>query len=59
MSEMKGDNIMKAMYKIPSTETLQVEACALLQAISGPEGLKDGGQDDHSHGSSRAPQRPF
>lgn len=35
---------MKAMYRKPSTETLQVEAYALLQSVSGPEGLKDGGQ---------------
>ena len=38
------NGFMKAMYKIPTTETLQVEAYALLQSVSGPEGLKDGGQ---------------
>lgn len=49
---------MKAMYKTPSTETLQVEAYALLQSISGPEGMKEGGQ---ATGGTvpKAPHKPF
>jgi hypothetical protein len=34
---------MKAMYLIPSTEVMQVEAYDLLQAVSGV-GFNDGGQ---------------
>lgn len=49
---------MKAMYKTPSTETLQVEAYTLLQAISGPEGLKEGGQATPGT-KPKAPNRPF
>lgn len=44
VNDKMANGFMKAMYKIPTTETLQVEAYALLQAISGPEGLRDGGQ---------------
>ena len=46
------------MYKTPSTETLQVEAYALLQAISGPEGLKEGGQAGGGV-VPKAPHKPF
>ena len=32
------------MYKIPTSEVISVKAASQLMAISGPEGLKDGGQ---------------
>ncbi len=36
---------MKAHYLNPTTEVVQVEAYALLQAISSVPGLKEGGTD--------------
>ena len=36
---------MKAMYIIPVTEEMRVESFAVMKAVSGPEGLNDGGQD--------------
>ena len=35
---------MKAKYIMPSVEVMQVEAYALMQSISGPAGMMDGGQ---------------
>jgi len=35
---------MKAMYLTPSTEVVHVGTYALLQSVSGPGGMKDGGQ---------------
>ena len=37
--------IMKAIYMTPSTEVIKTEFCSLMTAISGPGGLKSGGQD--------------
>lgn len=44
-NEIKSAQDMKAMYLTPSTEVVQVRAnFALLVPISGPGGMKDGGQ---------------
>lgn len=32
------------MYIIPVTEEMRVESFAVMKAVSGPEGLNDGGQ---------------
>ena len=39
---MKHD--MKAMYLTPNTEVIKVQSITTLMIISGPSGLKDGGQ---------------
>ena len=49
---------MKAMYKIPSTETLHVEAYALLQSVSGL-GLNEGGEDDGNQAAQAPGRKPF
>ena len=38
--------IMKAIYMTPSTEVIRTEFCSLMTAVSGPTGMKDGGQDN-------------
>lgn len=45
---------MKAKYITPSIEVMQVEAYSLMQSISGPGGMTDGGQA----GSGVKPQAP-
>ena len=49
---------MKAMYIEPQVEIAKVGLCTVLQTVSGPEGLKDGGQA--SGGTTpKAPGRVF
>lgn len=55
---MKGDNFMKAMYKIPNSEVISVKAASQMMAISGPEGLTEGGQAEPTT-KPKAPERPF
>lgn len=49
---------MKAMYIIPESEVISVKAVSQLMAVSGPEGLQEGGQDDGTH-KPKAPHKPF
>jgi len=49
---------MKAQYIIPVSEVMHVASFAVMQNVSGPDGLKDGGKDQGS-AVPRAPQKPF
>ena len=52
---------MKAMYITPQMDILHVSTSSLMdsQAISGPEGMKDGGQASSSEVVPKAPGRHF
>lgn len=50
---------MKAMYKIPTSEVMNVNATSLMTtAISGPDGLGDGGQAEPTT-KPKAPEKLF
>lgn len=50
---------MKAMYLVPQVEVMAVAGNTMMtQQISGPEGLKDGGQAGGTV-VPKAPERPF
>lgn len=48
---------MKAMYLIPLTEVIEIQAESLLTSVSG-NGLNDGGTDNGTH-TPRVPGRPI
>lgn len=52
---------MKAMYIIPQMDILHVSTSSLMdsQAISGPEGMKDGGQAPGGTIPKAPGKRPF
>ena len=49
---------MKTNYSTPQIEVIPVDKAMLMQQISGPEGLKDGGQAGGGV-TPRAPRKPF
>ena len=49
------NGFMKAMYRKPELEVMRVKPASQMMAISGPEGIKEGGANDGSH-KPRAPK---